>query len=123
MFTLNLDADSFVRQADDMDAAHDQLPYVVSRLLNDAVFKARQVLVEQTWPEHVHVRNTNFIRAALHVERSTKHNLTAKLVDVIGRAHLYEHVYGGTKQAAGKNLAIPNADWVHYTQHGVAARP
>jgi hypothetical protein len=90
-----------------MGAYRDQIPFVMSQLMNDSAFKTRQVLVNTTWPEHVNVRNKAFINAALHINKSTKHNLVVEIFDQIGRAHLKLHDTGGTKTAIHGGLAIP----------------
>lgn len=108
MIDIKFNVSDFERRAREIGAAVDQLPYALSLALNDAAFKARDELVTQTWPKSVKVRNRNFIRSALRVEKATKSNLTAAVFDSLGRAHLEKHAKGGVKQGRGK-LAIPSS--------------
>lgn len=109
MFELKIDASAFEVWSVAMDAMLDQIPFALSRALNDAAFDARQVLVDQTWPSHVTVRNTSFIGWALKIERSDKYNLRVTIYDQSkGNVHLPLHAEGGTKTAKGR-FAIPTA--------------
>lgn len=104
---LSLDLSEFERKARTIGGALDQVPFALAGALNDALFKARDHLINQTWPNSVTVRNPSFIRAALQVEKATKANLSGAIVDRLGRASLKLHAKGGTKQARGR-LAIPS---------------
>jgi hypothetical protein len=119
--TIDFNIKDFIAAADRMKAAHDQLPFVISNLLNDGAFKTRQVLVEQTWPAHVQVRNARFINAALHIDKASKHNLEVAIVDRIGHGHLQAHAKGGTKRVSGPTVAIPNQSVIRLGAHGVRA--
>jgi hypothetical protein len=105
---LELDLSAFERRARDLGGAIDQVPFALSRALNDALFKAKDELVGHTWPSSITVRNPSFIRAALNVEPSTKTNLRGAVFDRFDRGNLRLHDRGGTKQARGR-LAIPDA--------------
>ena len=96
-----------------------QLPYVIANLLNDGAFKTRQVLVQDTWPTHVQVRNVRFISAALRVEKASKNNLEVAIYDSIGHGHLKAHAEGGTKRVSGPRIAIPDADNIRVGPSGV----
>lgn len=104
---LQLDLTEFERKARSIGGAIDQVPFALAGALNDALFKARDHLVNQTWPRSVTVRNPNFIRAALNVEKASKGSLKGAVVDRFGRGHLKLHARGGTKIARG-HLAIPS---------------
>ncbi|RYF30702.1 MAG: hypothetical protein EOO23_04560 [Comamonadaceae bacterium] len=104
---LQLDLSAFERNARAVGGAIDHMPFALAGALNDALFKARDYLVNQTWPHSVTVRNPNFIRAALNVEKATKANLKGAIFDRLDRGHLKLHAKGGTKVARG-NLAIPS---------------
>jgi len=112
------DVERLMRQ---VESAVDQVPFVMSQLLDDGAFKARQVIVSDTWPDHVHMRNASFITAALRVEKSTKRNLRVEIYDVLNRAHLKLHAEGGIKQGGAHRLALPLPGSVHYTAHGIPA--
>jgi hypothetical protein len=103
---LRIDFSAFERKAALIGGAVDQVPFALSRALNDAVKQTRQHLVQDVWPTAVQVRNRGFIGAALRMEFSTKHKLEVSIYDRLGRAHLALHAKGGTKQARGR-LAIP----------------
>jgi hypothetical protein len=87
--------------------------------------KTRERLITETWPRSVTVRNSTFLRAALHTNWATKYNLTVQISNVGGsvppwRGHLAEHAEGGTKTPFGhSNLAIPLKSWVRYGAHGI----
>jgi len=123
MIEIKLDLSQFADAAKRMGAAVDQVPYALSRALNDAAFVTRKKLIEQTWPGAVKQRKGSFPGSVLRVERSDKVNLTASIYDSSGnRGHLFEHAYGGTKRPLRQHLSIPNAAWVKYTASGVSSR-
>jgi hypothetical protein len=107
MLELKLDLSSFERYAAGMRAAIDQVPFALSKAMNDAAFAARKHLIDDTWPKHVQQRNRNFLRAALRVEPAKKTDLRVAIVDQLGRGHLQLHAKGGVKQAKGR-LAVPS---------------
>jgi hypothetical protein len=103
---LTFDLRAFEARAKELGGQIDQLPFALANSLNQGAFNARRVLVENTWPTHVTVRNSRFMNAALQVEKATKRDLTVAVSDKLGRAHLALHAKGGTKRARGR-LAIP----------------
>jgi hypothetical protein len=120
MFEIQIDAKPFEDMVERMGAAMEQMPFALSRALNDAATNAKQVLVNETWPSHVTERNKGFINWALQIERSTKYNLTVAIYDRSeGRGHLMLHAEGGTRTGRGR-LAIPTAA-VTRGAHGVRA--
>lgn len=119
MFELKFDVSEFQRKTLEMNAAIDQIPFALSLTLNRAIQNARKVLIQDTWPSHVTVRNRGFIQRALRMKFSTKSNLRAEIFDDLGRAHLQKHAKGGVKIPKGKNLAIPIKGRVTLTSHGV----
>ena len=111
MFTVQFDLSALERMSGRVGGAIDQMPYALSRSLNDSVFKARQVLVTQTWPSAVTARNASFISAALRVEKATKGNLRVEIADVLGRGNLQQHARGGVSVPRKvSNFAIPAAE-------------
>lgn len=56
--------------------------------LNDALFKARDRISNNSPPHSVTVRNSSFVRAALQVEKATKANLSGAVAGRLGRASL-----------------------------------
>ena len=92
--------------------APEQIAFACARALNDSVDAARNVLINQTWPKGVSVRDGNFMNAALTTkgQRATKRDLSATLYDKLGRASLALHEDGGTKRPKTTALAIPSKD-------------
>jgi hypothetical protein len=111
MFLVDFDLSAADAYAQRMGAAADQVPFALSRALNDAVEAARQHIIKETWPSSgLTVRNQSFIGRAFSREglvRSTKHDLQAEIRDTLHRGSLMLHAVGGTKIGRG-NLAIPN---------------
>jgi hypothetical protein len=107
MFKFELDVGGLMKQAEKWGAAAEQMPYALSRALNDAVKDTREYLIDQTWPNNVEVRNNAFIGWALRINFSTKYNLEATIYDQSrGNVHLPLHDQGGTKTAQGR-FVIP----------------
>jgi hypothetical protein len=106
-FSVKLDFSDFERKAAELSAAADQIPYSLSRALNQAAEDAQSVLILSTWPKSVHVRNASFLRAALRRINSTKHNLQVEVFDQLHRGNLQKHAIGGTKSPKGAHLAVP----------------
>jgi hypothetical protein len=118
MFELNFNMVDMERQAKALGGAMDQVPYALSLAMNDAVKNTRQVLVQNTWPQHVKQRNAGFIGRALRTLFATKHSLRVEIFDDLGRAHLKLHADGGTKTGR-RRLAIPPQGSVTRTSSGV----
>lgn len=120
MFELKLDLFDFERKAHQIGGAIDQVPFALSRSLNQAADNARTLLVQDTWPRSVTVRNRGFLRWALHIVYSTKTQLSVEINDerAQGRGHLALHAKGGTKRARNR-LAIPPQGTVTRTSSGV----
>jgi hypothetical protein len=122
-FELQFDFSEFAIWGDQMQAAADQLPFALSLSLNQSIVKARQVLVSSTWPQHVTVRNTNFIGASLRMDFSTKGNLTASIFDQLKHVYIQTLAVGGRlRPYKAQRLAIPLASWVTRTSRGVIAQ-
>jgi hypothetical protein len=109
MLKLDFDMRDFERKAAEIGGMMDQVPFALANALTSAAFKAREVLVTQTWPDHVQQRNRSFIRRALRIEKARKNDLRVEIYDDLGRANLQLHAKGGARQARGKRLAIPPA--------------
>jgi len=115
---VKFDFSDFLKKADELKAASDQVPYALSRAINQAGEDAQNVLIQQTWPRSVKVRNPSFMRAALRRVPSTKHNLTFEIVDVLHRGSLKKHAIGGSKTAKSR-FAIPVERNTPRGSHGV----
>jgi hypothetical protein len=99
---LKIDTSAFTRAAAAFGRLQrDQMPFALSRSMNDAVKATRNEIFTQTWPSHVHVRNPSFIRWALNVKYASKCSLTVEITDdkAQGRGHLGLHDTGGVKSA------------------------
>jgi hypothetical protein len=103
---LLLDFSEFERKTREIGAALDQIPFALANSLTSAAFKTRQHLIAETWPNSVEVRNKRFLSAALRVEKATKADISAAIVDTLNRAALKKHAEGGVKTGRGQ-LAIP----------------
>ncbi|MEY9179696.1 hypothetical protein [Bradyrhizobium sp. USDA 313] len=121
MIEINIDGSGFMKAAIELGAAIDQIPYIMSRTLNDAADVTRSYLINQTWPSSVQVRNQSFMRAALTTrgERASKGELSVTIYDKLGRANLALHAKSGTRMAAKSALAIPPTGAVNRTARGV----
>lgn len=121
MIDLRLDMRHFERKAQELNGALDQVPFAIANALNTAVFAARKVLVTETWPGAVTVRDKRFLSAVLRVDVANKRRLVVEIYDSTPdqRAHLGLHARGGVKRAK-KRLAIPPAGTVRRTARGVA---
>lgn len=110
MFLVDFDLSALDAYAQRMGASADQVPFALSRALNDAVEAAREHLIKETWPSSgLTIRNQSFIARAFSRQglvRSTKNNLQAEIRDTLHRGNLQLHAKGGTKIGRG-NLAIP----------------
>lgn len=106
MFEMRINVGDVEQLAKELDGVMDQMPFALSVALNDAVRETRTVLTQDTWPRHVHVRNTGFISRALRTVFAKKEYLRVEIYDDLGRAHLELHAKGGTKQAKSR-FAIP----------------
>jgi hypothetical protein len=116
---ITFDMRSVKQVADDLKVAADQIPYAMSRALNDAAFATRDKLIS-TWPQHVSQRNPGFIRQALRVEKASKHDLTVRIVEQPSSVSLERHAEGGTKTPQhSRSLAIPPKGSVQYGPRGI----
>lgn len=117
--TVDFNIKDFDAAAKEINGLASELPYVIANLMNDGAFKTRQVLVSDTWPRHVQVRNASFIAAALRVEKANKSGLEVSIYDIIGHGHLQAHAVGGTKRVSGPRIAIPDATNIRKGGRGV----
>ncbi len=117
MFELKFDVRQFEAATKQLEGNLDQLPFALALALTEAAEKTKQALVDE-WPLHITQRNTSFIKRALQVKPTTKHDLRVEIFDSLGRAHLELHADGGIKQAKGK-FAIPVENNVKRGARGV----
>lgn len=112
MFTLQFDLADFRKRAHQMGIfADDQLPYAISRSLNETMKQdVRTQIIGQTWQRAFKVRNSGLPRASILTEFSSKGQRpwSAGLYDALHKAHLAVHAEGGARPREGSTLAIPN---------------
>lgn len=113
MITLQFDLSAFKTKARQMGVfADDQLPYAISRTLNDTMLRdVRPQIIGPTWASAFKVRNKGLPRASMRAELSTKTRWQAGVYDALHKANLGVHAAGGARPKPGPRLAIPN-------QHG-----
>lgn len=109
MTTVVFDLAEFTRKAHQMGIfAHDQMPFAISKTLNETMFKdTRPHIIGPTWSKAFTVRNKGLPRASMRVETASKGKWQAGVYDALGRADLARHAEGGEKTHSGR-LAIPN---------------
>lgn len=114
-----LDMREFTRKAHQMGIfASDQLPYAISRTLNDTMHKdVRPRIIGPTWESAFTVRNRGLARASMRVENSSKGKLSAGVFDALGKADLGKHATGGGKTHSG-TIAVPNQQRVKLHARG-----
>ena len=123
MTIFKIDMHEIEQAANKIGAAQDQIPFAMSRVLNDAAFATRRVLAEETWPRHVTQRRKNFPSVVLHVDRSSKGHLTVAIRELEQKTpSLQRHAKGGVKRPRGRNLAIPLKAWVQRTSQGAVRK-
>lgn len=109
MAVVHFDLSEFTAKARQMGVfSNDQLPFAISRTLNDTMFKdTRPHIIGPTWSSAFTVRNKGLARASMRVETATKGKWSAGVFDALGKADLARHAEGGAKTHSGR-LAIPN---------------
>ena len=123
MFKVEFDFAQIEKVALGLNAAADQIPFAVAVALNRAADVTRNVLIKQTWPQHVHQRNTSFIAASLTTKdaRADKRSASVEIYDRLGRGNLQMQAVGGTRTPRGANLAVPSSK-ITRTSRGVPQR-
>jgi hypothetical protein len=119
--SIKIDMREVEQLADRIGAARDQIPFAMSKTLNDAAFITRGVLTKETWPQHVSQRNPSFPSAVMHVNKATKDNLEVEITETRdSTVSLKAHAEGGVK-VAPKRFAIPMPAYREgkMTQHGL----
>jgi hypothetical protein len=91
------------------DLERSQLPFALSRTMNDAAFATRKHLVETVWPRSVTARNKRFAAAAIRVtKKANKRDLVTEIRDTLGRDAFTRQATGGTRRpVSGRTLAVP----------------
>lgn len=87
-----------------------QLPFAMSRAMNETAFEVRRHIVEVVWPRSVTLRNARFAAAAIRVaKKADKRNLTVEILDTLGRAAFSRQADGDVRRPVGgrQHLAVP----------------
>lgn len=84
-----------------------QIPFIMSKTINDTLFDVRHHTVKTVFPRSFEVRNKRFAGAAMRVERSTKRKLYGRVFDRLGKDLLLRQAKGGTKHGKTGRLAVP----------------
>lgn len=124
MVRIEFDYADIERQAIAIGAAADQVPYALALALNRAADVTRNLLIRETWPQHVQQRNSSFIAASLTTRdaRANKQSLAVEIYDKLGRGNLLLQAKGGARTPrGGSNLAVPLSN-IPKTSRGVPAR-
>ena len=124
VFKIEFDFDDFVKQAEKLDDAADQMPYVIMLALNRSADVTRQLLIQSTWPQAIKQRNNSFIAASLTTKeaRASKTSLAVEIYDKLDRGNLLLQAKGGERgPQGGSNLAVP-ASTINKTSRGVPTR-
>jgi hypothetical protein len=119
---IQIDMTDVLKLAEQLKVTQDQVPYAMTRALNEATQVTRTYLIKETWPgSGIKVRNASFIAASLTTKdtRATKFYLESEIYDKLGRGHLYEQAKGGVRSPRGRShLAIPSSN-VPRTARGI----
>lgn len=109
MMSIQFDFSQLQRAAEKVGARADQIPYALSLALNEAADVTRKVLITETWPRHVTVRNRSFMQASLTTRgaRANKSMLSVEIYDRLNRGNLVMQEKGCVRQAKGGSMAIP----------------
>jgi hypothetical protein len=124
VFKIEFDYADIQAAAERIGAAADQVPYALALAMNRSADVTRNLLIQSTWPQHVHARNSSFIAASLTTRgaRATKQSMSVEIYDKLDRGNLVMQSKGGTRAPqGGSNLAVPASN-VPKTSRGVPAR-
>ncbi len=94
------------KQLDTFNKAANQMPYIISKSLNDVAFNnARKDLSAEIY-QTMEVRNKAFAsERSIRIDKATKKDLTVTLYHFKEQMGLQQ--FGGTEQPSGSKLAIP----------------
>ena len=108
MIEINISSDIKRLQRRLNDIERNQLPFALALALTGVAFDIRKETVERVGPRSFELRDPRFLRAAIRVEKATKHNLTARVYDHLESSDLEAHARGKVKQpVVGRHIAVP----------------
>ena len=84
-----------------------QVPFALAGALTSLAFDIRKDAVERTGPESFDLRDPRFLRAAIVVDKASKHDLRARVYDRLESSDLLLHARGLPKYPHGKHVAVP----------------
>jgi hypothetical protein len=112
---VQFDMSAFERAASGIGLVQKEVPFAVANAMTRAAYTTKDALARDTWPKHVQVRNSNFMRASLDVEPALARDfregssMRAEIFDALGHVDLKRLTLGGVKKGkSGPNLAIPS---------------
>src|SRR5262252_8405683 len=118
-FEFYINMDDVIEATEILNGAADQIPFALSQTLNHAADVTRKALIADTWPSHVKVRNTQFIKYALRYDEATKTKMSVTIYDSLNKSvKLKLHAEGGVRTARGR-FAIPNEQYIQKGAHGI----
>lgn len=107
---LKIDFSELEAAAREIKGLANEVKFAQARTINDAVFAAKDDL-NVVWATNVNQRQVNFPRATWHVNKATKENLCAELVEQKSTI-LRAHDEGATISAQhSRALVVPTSDW------------
>ena len=116
---LTFDMRDFQRMARGLKAFESQVPFALSNAMTHAAFRTRELLITDTWPKAVDVRNRVFLRRSLRIMKARKTALRVAIFDDLNRDILLIHAKGGVKRPLKRGLAIPPGGTVSRGPRGV----
>lgn len=116
---LTFDLRDFQRLARNLKTLESQVPFALANAMTHAAFRTRELLITDTWPRAVEVRNRAFLRRSLRIQKARKTALRVAIVDDLNRDILLIHAQGGTKRPLKRGLAIPPSGTVSRGPRGV----
>src|SRR3954464_11508631 len=109
MIDVQLDMRDFERAALNAGQALDQVPFALSRALNDAAKVARTEIVDVQWPRSMNVHNRAFMGWMMRTDFADKRNLKVRVYNREPREFLPRQAEGGTKGPhRGTQIALPS---------------
>lgn len=95
----------FTRKLNDMQKK--QLPFVMSKTINDTLKAVRRQIVFKTHPRDFDVKQRSFAKAVYWTKFSNKKKLFGMVYDRLNREYLVAQAKGGIKVKKGRYLAVP----------------
>ena len=106
---LTVTADFRAAAAQIQDIRRKQIPFAISKTLNELAGEARRQMIDVAAPRDLEIRNKRFLGVAIKRTFATKARFVATIEDVLGREYLKTQAEGGWVSPAGgrKAFAVP----------------